>query len=197
MTKTTSKKPNSSQDDSSKVCSFTFADGRHCQMLRWKGSRQFCLFHARQQQLLLHADFIGKQLPTLSGEFRTATDINHALGKLYDAVARNRVHPRNAAVLAYIAQLLMQTVPQVKSETIRAEGDASWDDTLHRTFDAQYDDEPEADTNSETGSETETASPLEGVVVGESEDSSVQDSSPSGPAPLALRNNLAQGENPR
>jgi hypothetical protein len=160
MTKSTSKKRNSSQDDLPKRCAFAFSDGRRCRMPRWKGSRQFCLFHGRQEQQLLHVDYMGKKHPTLSTWFQTATDLNYALGNLFEAVARNRVPPRHAAVLAYISQLLIQTLPQVKAEAIRIEGQESWDENVKRTLDAQYGDEPEQDA--ESGSESqENSAPVD------------------------------------
>jgi hypothetical protein len=151
-----SKKQKSSRIDVSVRCRYAFADGRRCSMLRWNGHPVFCLSHAHQEQQLLHAGHLGKELATLSGDFRTVTDLNHALGKLFAAVAHNRIPPRNAAVLAYIGQLLMHSVPEVKSETIRSEGSAAWDDTLHRTFDADYDEDPDSATYSENDSEDDS-----------------------------------------
>lgn len=49
-------------------------------------------------------------------DFRTAAAINHALGKLLILSASNLVAPRQAAVLAYICQLLLQTLGDVKHE---------------------------------------------------------------------------------
>ncbi len=156
MTKKTTKKLKTVEAESAQVCLFHSADGRRCGMLRWKRNRQFCLFHARQEQQLLDLDYIGDDGPTLSGRFRTATDVNCALGELYEAMAHNRVPPRNAAALAYIAQLIIQTLPQVKSEAIRSEGEEWWDDELRETFDGQTKPEPEEDAKS--GSEPEQAS---------------------------------------
>jgi hypothetical protein len=169
MTKKTTMKLKSAEAESSQVCLFHSADGRRCGMLRWNRNRRFCLFHARQEQQLLHLDYIGDKLPTISGKFRTALDVNCALGELYDAMAHNHVPPRNAAALAYIAQLIIQTLPQVKSEIIRYEGEEGWDATLHDTFDAQIKPEPEADPKS--GSEPE------------------QSSEPADPAPENVREN--------
>ncbi|MGO9640313.1 MAG: hypothetical protein ACLP1Y_03275 [Candidatus Acidiferrales bacterium] len=157
-----SKKQKSSRTDASLRCKCAFSDGRRCAMLRWKGHPDFCLFHAHQEQQLIHAGRLGKELATLSGDFRTITDLNHALGKLFAAVAHNRIPPRNAAVLAYIGQLLMQSVPEVKSETIRSEGSAAWDDTLHRTFDVESDsdsaDDADADSDSDADADADADS---------------------------------------
>lgn len=175
MTKKTTMKPKSAETDSLDLCSFHTADGRRCGMLRWKRNRHFCLFHARQEQQLLHIDYIGNELPTLSGWFQTATDLNFALGNLFEAVARNRIPPRHAAVLAYISQLIIQTLPQVKAETIRIEGEESWDANVQLALDAQYGDEDKKDAESGKDSEKDSA----------------QDSAPVDSAPPAERDNSA------
>jgi len=46
----------------------------------------------------------------------TATDVNYVLGKLFTAVAQNRFPARTAHTLAYIAQLMLFSVPAVKNE---------------------------------------------------------------------------------
>lgn len=55
-------------------------------------------------------------------DFRSAQAINHALGKLFSLTGRNRIPVRNAAVLGYIAQLLLQTLRPVRNEIIEAGG---------------------------------------------------------------------------
>jgi hypothetical protein len=44
----------------------------------------------------------------------TATDINFALGKLYKAIAQNRIPPRNASNLAFVGKLLLLSLDKVK-----------------------------------------------------------------------------------
>lgn len=46
----------------------------------------------------------------------TATDINFALGKLYKAIAQNRIPPRNASNLAFVGKLLLLSLDKLKSE---------------------------------------------------------------------------------
>ena len=46
----------------------------------------------------------------------TATDINHGLGKLYTSVAQDRLPDRTAVTLAFIGQLLLNSVPSINSE---------------------------------------------------------------------------------
>ena len=86
-------------------------------MLRYPGHPHLCLFHARAELQQLEADRLGTELAqTLTGDFLSATDINHALGRLYTAIAQGRITARTGATLAYIGQLLLQSVKGVKSE---------------------------------------------------------------------------------
>jgi hypothetical protein len=75
-----------------------------------------CVFHSRAEQQLLDPGQVPDRLVSLSGKFRTATDINHVLGQLFRLVAENRIPHREALSLAYIAQLMLQTLPLVHAE---------------------------------------------------------------------------------
>jgi hypothetical protein len=139
-------------------CEFRFSDARSCGIPRWKGHPAYCLFHARKEQQLLDAHRAGMEVATLSGGFRTAIDLNHALGKLFTAVAQNRISARNATALAYIAQLLMQTVGAEQEEFSPIEGDA-WNEMIKRTLVAADktvdEDENEESDNEETANQEE------------------------------------------
>jgi hypothetical protein len=87
-------------------CQFHFSDGRCCRMLRSPAHSSFCAFHARQQLQLLESQRLGGEISTsLNGNFLTATDINHVLGKLFTAVAQNRISLRKAANLTWSRKL--------------------------------------------------------------------------------------------
>jgi hypothetical protein len=115
-TRTSSRNRNAIKPAAS-LCKFPFADGRRCRMLRYPGHPHLCLFHARAELQQLEAARLGTELgQTLTGDFTTATDINHALGRLYTAIAQGRIPARTAATMAYVGQLLLQSVNGVKSE---------------------------------------------------------------------------------
>jgi hypothetical protein len=60
---------------------------------------------ARAERQIVESDRLGSELAaTLTGRFMTATDINFALGKLYKAIAQNRIPPCNASNLAFCRQ---------------------------------------------------------------------------------------------
>ncbi len=119
----------------SHLCLFSFSDGRQCRMLRHKDHSTLCIFHARAERQLIEADKLGREIAAPpSGEYLTAVDVNHVLGKLFAAVAQNRLPTRNAAILAYLGQLLLQSVPKVQDEIINAEDTDFWRDLVHDTL---------------------------------------------------------------
>ncbi len=98
-------------------CQFQFSDGRCCRMLRSPLHSSFCAFHARQELQLVESQRLGDEISvSLNGDFLTATDINHVLGKLFTAVAQDRIPPRKAAILTYLGQVLLSSVSHVKKE---------------------------------------------------------------------------------
>jgi hypothetical protein len=105
-----------SKPNDSDLCQFRFSDGRKCKMLRDESHPALCPIHACQELQLLEAGRIGAELASLSGEFKTTTDVNHVLGRLFSLLANGRIPRRNALALAYIGQLLLQSVPGTRSE---------------------------------------------------------------------------------
>src|SRR6266849_2340318 len=112
-------------------CQFETSDGRRCRMLRCNAHPTLCLFHARDEMQLLESQRLGAELSaSLTGQFMTATDINFVLGKLFTATAQNRIPPRNAAVLAYIGQLMLHSLPNLKKEYTFVYKYESWNKML-------------------------------------------------------------------
>jgi hypothetical protein len=98
-------------------CQFHFSDDRCCRMLRTPAHPSFCAFHARQELQRLESQRLGEEVSTsLHGNFLTATDINHVLGKLFIAVAQNRISLRKAANLTNLGKALLSSIPLVKQE---------------------------------------------------------------------------------
>jgi hypothetical protein len=98
-------------------CQFHFSDGRCCRMLRSPAHASFCAFHARQELQLLESQRLGSEISaSLNGDFLTATDINHVLGKLFIAAAQDRVPLRKATALAFLGQVMLSSLPHVKQE---------------------------------------------------------------------------------
>ena len=99
------------------LCQFRFSDGRRCRMLRHINHRQLCVFHARAEAQALETQRLGLELAqTMSCDFMSATDINFAMGRLYSAVAQERIPIRNANALTRIGRIMLATVPTVQWE---------------------------------------------------------------------------------
>ena len=98
-------------------CLFQFSDGRRCSMLRSPVHSSFCAFHARQELQLLESQRLGGEISaSLNGDFLTATDINHVLGKLFIAAAQDRIPLRKATALAFLGRVMLSSLPHVKQE---------------------------------------------------------------------------------
>jgi len=103
-------------------CKFQFADGRRCRMLR-DPRLDLCLFHNRELLQLQSAEEIGAELLALGGNFQDPIALNFVLGKLFAHVATGRMHRRTASTLAYIAQLLLQTLDKKRYNIARDQHD--------------------------------------------------------------------------
>lgn len=98
-------------------CAFETSDGRRCRLPRSATHASLCAFHSHEEQQLLESRKLGSEIAApLTGNFLTATDINHVLGKVFTAVAQNRLPVRTAHTLAYLAQLMLMSVPAIKKE---------------------------------------------------------------------------------
>jgi hypothetical protein len=121
-------------------CLFSFSDGRHCRIPRAAHDPRFCLHHtaanvkAKKARKRSRASRAIVELQTPSGNFTTATDLNYALSQVFRSLAQDRIRPRNAAALGYLGQLLLQTLPGVKSEFSNTFGYRAWDKSVKAMF---------------------------------------------------------------
>ncbi len=140
--------------DPTQLCQFSFADGRQCRMFRHQSHASLCLVHAREEQQLLDLDEIGEELSSISGEFRTTTDINHVLGKLFKLVAAGRIPARRAENLTYLAQLLLYSQKHIQYETNLVHASVQeWEETVRAAYPTP---EPEPEDEQETQPEEQT-----------------------------------------
>lgn len=117
------------------VCSFTFADGRHCRMLRSGRHPYLCAYHARKEAQALAGEQIGRDLALyLSGHYISANDLTAALGRLFVAVAQDQLKPRTASTLAYLGQTLVQTIPLAQHEFINAFSTDTWRRAIRSSY---------------------------------------------------------------
>ena len=103
------------------LCQFTFANGRMCGLPAHPKGEGLCLTHFRATKAKPdpREDDLSADLRSPAGDYITQIDINHVLGKLFDALAANRLSPRRASSLAYIVFLLMQSQEGAKDEARR------------------------------------------------------------------------------
>lgn len=106
------------------LCQFQFANGRRCGLPAHPKHDGLCLSHARRATFTPREDDLSAELASPGVDFITQIDINHVLGRLFAALAGNRISSRRAGTLAYIGCLLSQTQQGAKSEAARWELDA-------------------------------------------------------------------------
>ena len=119
------------EKDRAGLCSFTFADGRRCRTPRFSGHPRLCHYHARKEAQAFAAYEMGRDISYFfSGKYLSACDLSSALGRLFAAVAQGQVKPKTAATLAYLGQVLVQTIQLSQHEYINAFGANSWRDAV-------------------------------------------------------------------
>jgi hypothetical protein len=103
-------------------CQHTTADARRCRMPRVNAHVNFCGTHLLAQQRRLRADPARRAQDALDGitDLRSATAVNHVLGNLTALLTDGRIDDRKAVILAYLCQLLLQSISMAKRER--------WDD---------------------------------------------------------------------
>ena len=87
-------------------CSFTFRDGRRCRMIRSPDHPALCPDHARRKQDDSAAPPSRPHLATCDA-LDSPTSVRRALRRLARAVARDRLTPRQAQIMAHILRLLL------------------------------------------------------------------------------------------
>ena len=126
------------QTDSVIRCHYRDSAGRRCRLPRKQSHPTFCTRHARPAEpdpTLPAADLTAELLGPLD-DFRTNASINYTLGRLLMLKASGEISARDASVVAYICQLLIQTVPGVRKEIIWSDGQSEKDIQVRRVLQA-------------------------------------------------------------
>jgi hypothetical protein len=111
--KTKAAKPSSINDATR--CRHLTANGR-CRMPAVDSATNLCFDHARKAlQARQDSDF-AHYLTRESSGFQTAQGINHSLADLYTLLAHGHISPRRASVLAYVASLLLRSLPAIDKD---------------------------------------------------------------------------------
>jgi hypothetical protein len=98
-------------------CTHLDALNRRCRMNRSASHPSLCEHHALQAQQAAEADRIASTLTGPGADLKTPADINRVLAQLFSAVSLKKIDLRQGALLAYIAQLMIQTTKSSDSQT--------------------------------------------------------------------------------
>jgi len=140
-------------------CEFTFSDGRQCrhpakvypsaanvyQQDELRGGDKvelspvkkvrnqrasLCIHHARRRRTPGDEVAPDAGLEALCGDLTTATNINRALTQVFLLLAQGRIPQKHAVAFGYLSQLLLQTIPGIRSEFVSAFGYRQWEAKL-------------------------------------------------------------------
>ena len=96
-------------------CQHSYPSGRRCRMPASDLHAGLCAQHFRQRLAREEADLSTALVGELK-KFETAGEVNDVLSRLLILVSQDRVSPRRAAVIAYICNLLLRSVPKPENE---------------------------------------------------------------------------------
>lgn len=95
-------------------CEFLFADGRRCRQYPADSTLTLCLRHLQTREQREEAARIGDEIVGADGALNTQEGIHKSLANVFCNLARNRISARNAAVLGYVAQLMLVHCPSLE-----------------------------------------------------------------------------------
>src|ERR1700690_1470826 len=98
-----------SSKDRASLCTFTFSDGRRCNLPQSADDMGLCYFHAQKFNNRGRAQAAGQEISQfLNTDILTACDLNSAFATLFAATAQGLIKPKTTATLAYLGQLMLQ-----------------------------------------------------------------------------------------
>jgi hypothetical protein len=114
--------PNSDTAVAFSRCRHTYANGKRCLLPPPDKDSAFCGRHAKLPQNQADPDDASDSSADLTAgltEFTSAEPVNEFLSRLLLLLGQNRISPRRAAVLAYIATQILRTIAAMDSEDER------------------------------------------------------------------------------
>jgi hypothetical protein len=91
-------------------CQHRFPSRRRCRLPVSDSRSGLCASHARELQQRELADLSSGLVGQVT-KFETYDDVNDVLSRLLILTSQDRVSPRRAAVIAYICNLLLRSIP--------------------------------------------------------------------------------------
>ena len=102
-------------------CTHLFLNGRRCRLYATNANPTFCPAHAPLPANQHEAAEIASALTANLDDFTSAAQINDFLSRLLLLLAQDKISTRRAAVLAYITNHLLRTLPAIDKEEHRDE----------------------------------------------------------------------------
>jgi hypothetical protein len=97
-------------------CTYRFPNGRRCRLYPTIANPNFCPAHAPLPTNQPDATEIASTLTVNLDDFTSAAQINDFLSRLLLLLAQDKISTRRAAVLAYITNQLLRTLPAIAKE---------------------------------------------------------------------------------
>jgi len=98
-------------------CSILTSDGRRCSSFVYPGHSTLCHHHLRQElDGAPPSEDIAADILDSIQNFQSAASINAALGKIFTLLAAGRIKRQDALSMAYLCQLMLQSLKELKSE---------------------------------------------------------------------------------
>src|ERR1700687_4207426 len=120
---------------------------------------------ARKRPALLAEKEVGTGLcHEIKRNYVSASDLTWTVSRVLEAVASGRLKPKTARTLAYLAQIMAQTIPLAQHEFVESVGRKRWAIAVSESFPTQgnprYDDDPGDDEeDDESGARSDQESP--------------------------------------
>ena len=105
-----------SSTNNSNRCNHRFANAMRCRLLTPDADSLYCASHAKLPENQPECSDTAARLTADLKEFRSAISINDFLARLLLLLAEEKISPRRAAVLAYITNQLLRTLPAIAKE---------------------------------------------------------------------------------
>jgi len=108
-------------------CRYSTVDGRRCRLRVMDAQSGLCFRHVRLNQSHASApdpELLAAELLGSIEDFQTAEAVNLFLGNLLKQLAAQRIERRDAIALAYISQLLLNTLPALERQHEAVQKDA-------------------------------------------------------------------------
>ena len=111
------------QEDEAALCRHIDAQGRRCRMLVMSIEADLCAYHTqRRLQTQRGSEAAAAELLSCVSDFSDAGSVNRFLGNLVKQVTLKRIPRRDAITLAYICQLLLNSLGALnREESLRLE----------------------------------------------------------------------------